>query len=93
LEKLKKTLKTRLYRKIKKNVYKRLLHYAFSRFDTIHACDRQTDGHGIGVAYTRYSIYSVVHNKKAQLTQGLRATAPSFQDGRQPPSWILSNRK
>jgi len=22
----------------------------------------------------------------------LRATAPSFQDGRQPPSWILSNR-
>ena len=31
-------------------------------------------------------------NKKAQLTQGLRATAPSFQDGRQPPSWILSNR-
>jgi len=25
-------------------------------------------------------------NKKAQLTQGLRATAPSFQDGRQPPS-------
>jgi len=31
--------------------------------------------------------------KKAQLTQGLRATAPSFQDGRQPPSWILSNRK
>jgi len=32
-------------------------------------------------------------NKKAHLTQGLRATAPSFQDGRQPPSWILSNRK
>jgi len=32
-------------------------------------------------------------NKKAQLTQGLRATAPSFQDGRQPPSWILPNRK
>ena len=30
-------------------------------------------------------------NKEAQLTQGLRA--PSFQDGRQPPSWILSNRK
>jgi len=27
--------------------------------------------------------------KKAQLTQGLRATAPSFQDGCQPPSWIL----
>ena len=27
-------------------------------------------------------------NKKAQLTQGLRATAPSFQDGRQLPSWI-----
>ena len=23
----------------------------------------------------------------------MRATAPSFQDGRQPPSWILSNRK
>jgi len=33
-----------------------------------------------------------LHYKKAQLTQGLRATAPSFQDGRQPPSWILSNR-
>ena len=35
---------------------------AFSRFDTIHACDRQTDGQtdGIGVAYTRYSIYAVV---------------------------------
>jgi len=33
------------------------------------------------------------YNKKAQLTQGLRATAPSFQDGRQPPSWTLSNRK
>jgi len=32
-------------------------------------------------------------NKKAQLTQGLGATAPSFQDGRQPPSWILSNPK
>ena len=26
---------------------------------------------------------------KAQLTQGLRATAPSFQDGRQPPAAIL----
>jgi len=32
-------------------------------------------------------------NKKTQLTQGLRPTTPSFQDGRQPPSWILSNRK
>jgi len=32
-------------------------------------------------------------NKKAQRTKGLRATAPSFQDGLQPPSWILSNRK
>jgi len=30
--------------------------------------------------------------KKAQLTQGLRATAPSFQDSRQLQSWILSNR-
>jgi len=28
-------------------------------------------------------------DKKAQLTQGLRATASSFQDGRQPSSWIL----
>jgi len=26
-----------------------------------------------------------IPDKKAQLTQGLRATAPSFQDGRQPP--------
>jgi len=25
-------------------------------------------------------------NKEAQLTQGLHATAPSFQGGRQPPS-------
>jgi len=32
-------------------------------------------------------------NKKAQLTQGLHATAQSFQDGCQPPPWILSNRK
>jgi len=32
-------------------------------------------------------------NKKAQLAQGLHATEPSFQDGRQPPAWILSNRK
>jgi len=31
-------------------------------------------------------------HKKAQMTQGLRATAPSLQDGRQPPSWILSNQ-
>jgi len=36
---------------------------------------------------------AAMKNKKAQLTQGLRATAPSFEDGRQPPSWILSNRK
>jgi len=35
---------------------------------------------------------SIIENKKAQLTQGLRATGPSFQYGRQPPSWILSNR-
>jgi len=27
----------------------------------------------------------MIKYKKAQLTQGLRATAPSFQDGRQPP--------
>jgi len=37
----------------------------FSCFDTKHACDRwmvrQTDG--IGVAYTHYSIYAVVHKK------------------------------
>jgi len=40
-------------------------------------------------------------NKKAPLMQGLRATGDSaiilrrqlFQDGGQPPSWILSNRK
>jgi len=31
---------------------------AFSRFETNHACDRRTDD-GIGVAYTRYSIYAV----------------------------------
>jgi len=37
--------------------------------------------------------YVTAPNKKAQMTQGLRATAPSFQDGRQPPSWILWNRK
>jgi len=33
------------------------------------------------------------NDKKAQLTQGLRATSPLFQDGRQPQSSILSNRK
>jgi len=32
------------------------------------------------------------NNKKARLTPGLRATAPSFQDGRQLQSWILLNR-
>ena len=37
----------------------------FSRFDTIHACDGQTDRQtdGIGVAYTRYSIYVVARKK------------------------------
>ena len=40
-----------------------------------------------------------VSNKKAQLTPGLRANSAviprwrQFQDGRQPPSWLLSNRK
>ena len=34
---------------------------AFSRFDTKHPCDGQTDG--IGVAYTRYSIYAVARKK------------------------------
>jgi len=38
-------------------------------------------------------LYNAIINKKAQLTQGLRATAPSLQDGCQPLSWILSNRK
>jgi len=37
-----------------------------SRFDAIHACDRQTDG--IGVAYTRY-VVGDPHNKKAVLSQ------------------------
>jgi len=41
----------------------------------------------------RTYLHCAIKYKKAQLTQGLRATAPSFQDGRQPPSWILSNRK
>jgi len=43
----------------------------------------------------RYSIqaYAVARkNKKAQLTQGLRATVPSFQYGRQLPSGILAYR-
>jgi len=38
-------------------------------------------------------LVELTQDKKAQLTQGLRATAPSFQDGRQPTSWILLNRK
>jgi len=38
---------------------------------------------------TEASHTVAVANKKAQMTQGLRATAPSFQ----PPSGILSNRK
>jgi len=43
--------------------------------------------------HTHQLLYTLsIRNKKAQLTQGLRATAPSFQDGRQSPSWILSNR-
>jgi len=44
------------------------------------------------VACTTQSTRACIY-KKAQLTQGLRATALSLQDGRQPPSWILSNRK
>jgi len=49
----------------------------------------------IKILVSNFEIYSdhKKKNKKAQLTQGLCATAPSFQDGRQPPSWILSNRK
>jgi len=41
-----------------------------SRFDTIHACDGQTDRQtdGIGVAYTRCSIY-VVTGKNVANTQ------------------------
>jgi len=34
----------------------------------------------------KYKLQVTVNYKKAQLTQGLRATALSFQDGRQPPS-------
>jgi len=49
---------------------------------------------GSGQQYRIFRLFSAqVYNMKAQLTQGLRATAPSFQGGRQPPSWILSNRK
>jgi len=44
------------------------------------------------IQMSKHNVYHMCY-KKAQLTQGLRATAPSFQDGRQPPSWILSNRK
>ena len=37
----------------------------FSRSDTKHACDGQTDRQtdGIAVAYTRYSIYAVARKK------------------------------
>jgi len=35
----------------------------------------------------RWSATCHGHYNKAQLTQGLRAIAPSFQDGRQLPSW------
>jgi len=41
----------------------------------------------------RFQNWLAINNKKAQLTQSLLAKAPLFQDGRQPPSWILSNRK
>jgi len=41
----------------------------FSRFDTIHACDGQTDG--IGVAYTRYSIYAVARKNCHNFATGL----------------------
>ena len=44
------------------------------------------------VVHTHVPLFTKEY-KKAQLMQGLRATAPSFQDGRQLPSWILSNRK
>jgi len=52
----------------------------------------------VSILYMACTVQDMNHiaahkcNKKAQLTQGLRATAPSFQDGRQLPSWILSNR-
>jgi len=35
----------------------------------------------------------VTNDKQINSTQALRVTAPSFQDGRQLPSWILSIRK
>ena len=39
----------------------------FSRFDTIHACDRQMDIYmdGIAVAYKRYSMLSRVNSYMA----------------------------
>jgi len=51
-------------------------------------------GTSVSVSHAGFLSYIIPRaggrNKKAQLTQGLRATAPSFQDGRQSPSWILS---
>ena len=45
----------------------------FSRFDTNHACDGRTDGQtdGIGVAYTRYSIYAVARKNFKELEKAL----------------------
>ena len=46
----------------------------FSRFDTLHACDGQTDRRtdertdGIGVAYTRYSTYAVARKNQIAIS-------------------------
>jgi len=37
--------------------------------------------HEGATAPEKFGLAVTMHNKKAQLTQGLRATAPSFQDG------------
>jgi len=55
----------------------------FSRFDTIHARDRQTDGQidGLVAANTRYSIYSLAHKNYAEIFM-VRVYAIGYDDCR-----------
>ena len=60
----------------------------FSRFDTNHPCDRQTDkrtdrrADGIGVAYTRYSIYAVARKNSMSANAKLRQSLNSVRNNR-----------
>ena len=58
----------------------------FSRFNTIHARDRQTDRQtdGIVVAYTRYSIYAVARKKHSWSAISARRRPPATHLPLQP---------